>query len=471
MRHDVVVVEAADVVGGMLGRRTSGPFGWDTGPTSITLPAALRDLFLKTGQPLETVVDLEPLQPLAHCRFADGTRMDLANTGVVEVAAGFDAALGGRAGEDWRRFHDYAAQIWAVTRGPFVETPQTALRDIVRLSVRHPRQVRPVLGLQTLRDVGERFFSNERQRVLLDHYATRAGADPRRAPGALAVLPYVEQTFRGWSVRGGMRHLVDAVHDRAVARGAVMHTGVPVVAVTTAAGRVDGVRLGDGRHLAADVVVSDVDVGHLYDDLLAQEPSRRQLTRSTPSSSTFTLLLGLRGRTPGVRRHTVLFPREADAELDAVFGTTASTVREPTIDVHVSHDPADAPVGGEAWTIRVPAPRHGDGPGAIDWTTEGRAAGYGHQLIERLAARGVDVRDRIAVAEHRSPADIEQAVRAPGGAAYGRSLDGRFATFRRPANRSPVRGLFLVGGSAHPGAGIPLVTMSAALVADMVGRA
>jgi len=121
--------------------------------------------------------------------------------------------------------------------------------------------------------------------------------------------------------------------------------------------------------------------------------------------------------------------------------------------------------------VRVPAARHGAGPGAIDWTVEGLAAGYAHQLVDRLAARGLDVRDRIEVVAHRSPADIAQSTGSPGGATYGRSVDGLLGTVRRPANRSPVRGLFLVGGSVHPGGGVPLVTMSAALVADMIGRA
>src|SRR3954464_10084231 len=129
MRHDGVIVEASDVVGGMAGRHTSGAFAWDSGPTSITLPATLRDLFLKTGRPLETVVDLEPLEPLARYRFADGTKMDFPNTGLADVVAHFDAALGGRAGDEWREFHDYAARMWATTRGPFVESPLTGIRD------------------------------------------------------------------------------------------------------------------------------------------------------------------------------------------------------------------------------------------------------------------------------------------------------------------------------------------------------
>ena len=470
MRHDVAVVEAADVVGGMLGRHTHGSFGWDTGPTTVTLPATLRDLFLKTGRPLETVLDLEALEPIAHYRFADGTEIDLPNTGVADVAAAFDAAFGGSAGDDWRRFHDYASRLWTATRGPFVESALTGRRDLARLALRHPGQLSAVAGWRSLRDVGTRFFRDPRQRRILERYAGHAGADPRRAPASVSVFAYVEHTFRAWSVPGGLRRLVDAVHDRAVERGAVVHTGVPAVAITTAAGRVDGVRLGDGRHLPADVVVSDVSAAQLYGELLPHEPSRRRLAQSTASPSAFMLLLGLRGHTPDMRRHTVLFPTDGDAELDAVFGNPAMAAREPTISVHVSRRPGDAPDDGEAWTVQVTAPRHGSGPGAIDWTDDASAA-YAHHLLDLLAARGLEVRDRVDVLEHRSPADIEQATRSPGGGLYGTATDSGRAAVLRPANRSPVPGLFLVGGSAHPGGGLPLVTMSAALVAEMVGRA
>jgi phytoene desaturase len=467
LRHEVVVVEAAEAVGGQTGGLTRGSFGWDTGPTSVTLPAALRDLFLKTGKPLETVLDLEPLEPLARLRFADGTDLDLPNTGVRDVAAAFDAALGGRSGDDWRRFHEHASEVWALARGSLVEGPLPRPRDLL---FRSPRLHRVLTTRRTLRDDARRFFADERQQMWLEHQATGFGSDPRRAPAWLSVWPYVEHTFRGWTVRGGMRSLVDAVHDRAVSRGAVVQTGARVVAVSTS-GRVDGVRLEDGRVLPADIVVSDVDARQLYDDLLPHDASRRTSVEPRPSASVFTLLLGLRGLTPDVRPRTVLFSGDPDRELDAVFGVDARGPEDPTLSVHVSRDPAHAPADSEAWTVQVTVPRHGAGPGALDWSAERVAAGYAEHLLDRLAARELDLRDRVVVAEHRSPADVERSTGSPGGAAYGAAMDGARAAWLRAANRSPVPGLFLVGASAHPGGGIPSVTMSAAIVAEMIGRA
>jgi phytoene dehydrogenase-like protein len=165
----------------------------------------------------------------------------------------------------------------------------------------------------------------------------------------------------------------------------------------------------------------------------------------------------------------VLFGADYDAEMDAVFGSPAAAPADPTL--YVACPPDGAPAGHEAWFVLANSPRHGAGPGAIDWDAPGVATSYADRLLTLLAARGLDVRDRIVFAEHRTPADLERATASPGGAIYGASNNGARAAFLRPRNASPVPGLFLVGGSAHPGGGLPMVLMSAAITAEMVGRA
>jgi phytoene desaturase len=471
LHHDVTVVERSSMLGGKAGSFGRDAFRFDTGPSLITLPATIRDLFRKTGKPVESVLELRPLDQLAHYRFADGTQVDVPNTGVNDVAAAFQDALGGRAGEQWRAFYERAEHTWDVVRTPFVESALEGPAPLLHLAVSRPRDVPQVAPWRTLRELGRRSFDDPRLRVWLDRYATYSGSDPRKSPAVLSVVPYVEHAFGGWEVVGGVRRLVDAMYERAVDRGARVRSGVEVVAVTTSAGRVDGVRLADGTTLPADIVVSDVDATVLYSNLL--DPPRpdivRRLRRATPSSSGFVLLLGVRGRTPGLRRHTVLFGDDTDAEFDAVFGPAARPPERPT--VYISATAADAPPGCEAWFVLVNAPRHGSGPGAIDWTSAGLADRYADHVLAVMADRGLDVRDRLVFNEIGTPADLEMATGSPGGAIYGTSSNGWRAATLRPANRSPVPGLFLVGGSAHPGGGIPLVLMSAALVADMIGRA
>jgi phytoene dehydrogenase-like protein len=137
-------------------------------------------------------------------------------------------------------------------------------------------------------------------------------------------------------------------------------------------------------------------------------------------------------------------------------------------------DPALRPDDGhESWFVLVNAPRHGP-PGAagtVDWDAPGRASAYADHVLGVMAARGLDVRHRLLWHETRTPADLERATAAPGGAIYGTSSNGARAAFLRPANRCVVPGVFLVGGSAHPGGGLPLVALSAAIVARQIGPA
>jgi phytoene dehydrogenase-like protein len=238
------------------------------------------------------------------------------------------------------------------------------------------------------------------------------------------------------------------------------------------------VRLADGERLAADVVVCNADAAALYRDLLPPgAPVRRAraaLRRVTPSSSGFVLLLALRGRTPDLAHHSVLFPHHYDAEFDALFGTRAHPPRpvaDPTVYVSAPDDPATRPdAASESWFVLVNAPRH-DPVAGVDWTAPGLADSYADQVLATLARRGLDVRDRVRWRVVRTPADLARETGSVGGSIYGTSSNGARAAFLRPGNASPLPGLFLVGGSAHPGGGLPLVTLSAQIVAGLVGPA
>ena len=248
--------------------------------------------------------------------------------------------------------------------------------------------------------------------MVLDRYATYAGSDPRRAPAALAVIPYVEQTFGSWYVRGGLHRLALAVHDRAVERGAVVRTGSDVAEVIVESGRAAGVRLASGERIAADVVVANADASHLYADLVpasAGQPARRRLRKATPSLSGFVLLLALRGRTPGLGAPHGAVPAQTTTRSSTPSSAgPPAPVADPTVYVSAPDDPATRPDDdSEAWFVLVNAPRHGHGAGAIDWTAPGLADSYADRVLAVLAERGLDVRDRLLWREIRTPADLE----------------------------------------------------------------
>ena len=475
--HAVTVVEQAPTVGGKLGWFARDGHAFDTGPSLVTLPHLLADLFTATGGRLADELDLVRLDPAVAYRFADGTRLEV--PGAPErIGPALDAALGEGAGAQWQRLSARAGAMWAVTEQPFLRTPLQGAATLARLA-RSRGDVATVAPWLSLRALGRRSLDDPRLRTLLDRYATYSGSDPRRAPAVLATVPYVEQRFGSWYVRGGLRRIAEAVAARAVDRGAVVRTGTAVREVLTAGGRVRGLRLADGGTLPADVVVCNADAAALYGGLLppsrATAAVRRDLGRATPSLSGFVLLLALRGRTPDLAHHTVLFPEDYDAEFDAVFGAGRDRrprpVADPTVYVSAPDDPALRPDGdSESWFVLVNAPRHEPGRG-VDWDEPGLADRYARQVLDVMAARGLDARDRLRWCVTRTPADLERETGSPGGSIYGTSSNGARAAFLRPANASPVPGLYLVGGSAHPGGGLPLVVLSAEIVAGLVGPA
>ena len=466
--HDVVVCEAAETVGGKLGSYERDGFVFDTGPSLVTMPYVFQDLFEATGG-WPPGLALQRLDPIARYRFADGTGFD-AGDDPADLHARLEAWSPG-SGDDWRRFLSRAERVWDASRGPFLESPLDGPRSIARLAVRHPRDILALAPHRSLRSLGRAYLRDPRLRMFLDRYATYTGSDPRRAPAALAAVPYAEQHFGGWYVPGGLRRLGQALHERAVERGATVRTSARVAEIVLEGGRAAGVRLADGELLRADVVIANADAAHVYGDLVACGPAARRLARATPSLSGFVLLLAVEGRTPGLAHHNVLFPTDYDAEFDDVFADPGRPVADPTLYVSAPDDPAGRPDGCEAWFVLVNAPRHGTGPGAVDWRAPGRATAYAERLLDLLDARGLPVRDRVRWSELRSPADLEQRTGAVGGAIYGTSSNGPAAAFLRPANRSPVPGLLLVGGSSHPGGGLPLVALSARIVAGLVGTA
>lgn len=491
--HDVTVFEQADTLGGKLGRFERDGFRFDTGPHLLTLPATYRDLFLSTGDALENHVDLLPVDPAVHYRFPDGVALDVPNVSGRRIAAAWDDAVGGGAGADWVSAIERAGRIWDATRGPFLESPLEGPTSLVRYA-RDLDGLRTVAPWRSLRRLGEQYLRDPHQRMVWDRYATYTGSDPRLAPAALASIAYVEQTFGAWTVRGGLGRLGAAVADRARERGARILTGQRVTGVLLEDDRVTGLRLEDGVRFPADLVVSDADARHLYRDLLPPGvggTARAALRRVTPSLSGFVLLLALRGRTPGLAHHTVLFGDDYDDEFDAVFGrgryrrTGPRPVDDPVVYVSAPDDPTTRPDGAhEAWFVLVNAPRHvseqerrrgseegGGRATGIDWEADGLARAYADHVLEVMARRGLDVRDRLLWREIRTPADLERRTFSLGGSIYGTSSNGSRAAFLRPANRSPVPGLYLVGGSAHPGGGLPLVALSAAIVADLIGPA
>ncbi|TFV54755.1 phytoene desaturase [Mycobacterium sp. PS03-16] len=463
--HRVTVFEQAPVVGGKLGRLERDGFTFDTGPSLVTVPALLEELFADTGGPSD--LDLIPVDPACAYVFGDGTELRLPHD-PARVPAALDDALGPGAGEAWQELHNRSRRLWDLVGEPVLRRP-VSLAALARMSLR-PADLRAVAPWRTIDGLGRRLLPDPRLRTWLNRYATYSGSDPRRTPAVLAVTSFVEQEFGAWYVAGGLRRIVDAVAQRCVDLGVEIRTGAAVERVLVAGGRAAGVRV-DGRDVAADAVVCNADAAVLYGALLpgrTAAPARRRLRARPRSMAGFVLLLGLSGRHPGPA-HRVYFPADYDAEFDAIFGRRPHPVPDPTVYVHAPDDPALRPDDdSEGWFVMVNAPAHDPGRG-VDWDAPALRERYTRHVLDLLDRRGAGVGDRLRYVETITPADLQRRTGAPGGAIYGTASHGPRAALRRPANRARVPGLYLAGGSAHPGGGIPLVLMSAEIVAGLIG--
>ncbi|MEW2525215.1 NAD(P)/FAD-dependent oxidoreductase [Streptomyces sp. NPDC047071] len=472
--HRVVVHERARTYGGAVGRVERDGFGFDTGPALLHLPAVYRDLFVKTGkQPLEDCVELSQVEPAVRHVFADGTTTDLPNASRAGVSEALDAALGSGAGDRWSAFMNRAREAWDRTRRPLLEEPlwpnwQVLAEREPYPSVARRRLLRKERRAATLAEIGAFELGGEpRLCALLEHFALAHGLDPRTAPASAAVLPYLEQTFGSWSVRGGLRALARAVYERCLARRVEFVFGSAVTRIVVKDGRAAGVGLADGTVVDADFVVAGVPprtLEVLLSDAAGPDagaPARAagEVPARSGLPSRLTVLLALRGARPeGTPHRTVLHTPDRADELDRVFGPRPGLPAAPTLAVLRPDDPAGRPdADHEAVTLTATVPA-----GATVTDTDVRS------LVERAETAVPGLRDRLLWHEVRTPADVEEATGAEGGAVPPPALAAAGGHLLHPANSTAVAGLFAAGGWAHPGGGLPHAGMSGTLVAGLI---
>lgn len=454
--HDVTVFERNPVVGGKLASLSEDGYTFDLGPTLFTMPHLYDDVFRLAGSSLAAQVEMTRLDPQFRYRWSDGSSLDVPddrrNTlDRVEAFAPDD-------GDNWMDLEYHAQQIWEVAERTFLAGTVDSAWTLVKRS-KNPLDLDRVEGKRTLAQFARSSLDDPRLRQLIGRYATYSGSSPYEAPATLACILHIEQEYGCWHLHGGVAVLADRLATTARRLGVVFRLGTDVGRVTTGRGKVTGVDLADGGHEPADVVVSDADAEHLYTDLHPDARRRKRIAKIGRSMSAFVMCAAVRGRTEGIAHHNVWFSLDDEQEFTDLSRGRAAV--DPTIYACVSSvtDQRMAPRDGENWVFLVNL------PAAVGVDRKLMSAA----VLNRLAERGIDLRERIDFTRTLVPADIDARYRAPGGAIYGTSSNGRTAAFKRPGNVGPVDGLFLVGGSTHPGGGLPLVATGAQIVADLVG--
>jgi UDP-galactopyranose mutase len=410
--HEVTLVERLDRLGGAIGFLEQDGYRWDTGPTATALPAVLRDLFRKSGRPLERELELVPLDPVREHRFTDGTTVAMPSGSRAAQADAIDAGLGAGVGDAWLDYTHGFADTWNLLRRDYLERPWSP--EVVSREAHDLLHTRRSL----LRHV-TRSLKDERLRRIALGPVELDGQDPRDVPAWVGMTAYVEQNFGVWTVPGGMGALADALTKRLGERRVAVRTGTTVRDLVLREGRAAGVLTDDGV-VEADLVVCAVDPRLL--------PALASLVRRTmPALPPVVTHLGLHGEVPDLPHEVVL------------HGDPMLVVR--------TH--GTGPAGGAAWTV----------------LGRGRLA---EDIVTALARRGLDVRDLVVVRVDRSPREL---VEHWGGSPYGVLWQGRRTLTRRLGTTTPVPGVLCAGAHTTPGAGVPFVGLSAALVAQVVGKA
>ncbi|MGZ4474192.1 MAG: phytoene desaturase family protein [Nocardioides sp.] len=403
--HEVTLLEAAAELGGALRPVEQDGFTWDGGPATTLLPAVMRDLFRKSGRPLERELELEPLEVIREHRFEDRTRLLMPASRAGQIAA-FDD-LGKGFGRQWTDFVDGFAEDWEVLRQHYFEVPWTP-------GALPPEVAARLDSRETLAKRIRRSFRDKRLRMVAGFPLEAEGHNPRDVPAWAGLVHYLEQRFGVWTFSGGMHQLAGLMAARLATRKVEVLTGTTVTDVMLRDGRVAAVAVsgpdGDSQ-IETEYVVSAVDPRRL-------PVTERYADKTLPAMPPQIFHLGLE---------------------------EAPTLPAPEIVLH--GDPyMVVRAAGNAWTVHV----------------RGRLL---EDVTIALARHRLDVRQQVVTRVDLGPREL---VGQWGGSPHGMLWMGRNTVHQRLGPTTPVLGLYAAGAHATPGAGLPFVGLSAALVAQAI---
>lgn len=453
---DVTVCEAGPSFGGKMNRWQQAGYTFDTGPSLITMPWVFRETFAAAGGCLDDHIQLNALHPIAEYRFDDGTRFEYSSH-LPDLLETFKRIaphdIGG-----FYRFLALGAKLYELSRATFFsrtpfEPPRVSDGELLRsIPVRH--------GWGNYHGTVESFFRSPYLRQLYDRYPTYVGSSPYRAPATLAVIPYIEFAFGGYSVTGGLYKIIEGLLALAAAQRVELMANAPVVRILTSGGRANGVQLASGDRIAADVVVMNGDA--VTTPELLGEPAQPLCHRSL---SGLVFLFGIDKDLPQLQQHTVLFSADYRREFTQLFDN-GQFPDDPTVYINAPSRGDRSVVPGKGETLFVMA----NAPGCDTVWDDARIASARAAIFARMLKAGLpDLSRNIAVSDVWTPNRIASRYLMPGGSIYGTDSHGWRNAFLRPRNAHPrVGGLYHVGGSTHPGGGTPTVLMSAAITTRLI---
>lgn len=463
---EVEVFERATAPGGKMRQVRVGEARLDAGPTVFTMRWVFEELLADAGLSLAERLPLKQVDTLARHAWTDGSRLDLFadRTRSAEAIGAFAGAAEGR------RYLDFCAEargIYQTLEGPFIRGHRPSPVGLVqRFGPGGLGDLWRIKPFATLWGVLSKRFRDPRLRQLFGRYATYAGSSPFLAPATLMLIAHVEQEGV-WLVEGGMHRLAQALAEVAQDLGARLHFGTPVAEILVEGGRTRGVRLASGDLVTAQTLVFNGDVAALAEGLLGDR-ARRAVSSTDPGSRSLSAIIwNLVAETQGfpLLRHTVFFSRDYEAEFDAIFrGGGPPRSPRSTSAPRTGTTGASGTRGSRNGSFASSTPRHG----RLQATTCRR--GGAMRRTNLLPAQ--PLRACGPAGSGAKPGDdpdgLRRALPSHRGALYGQASHGWKASFSRPGSRSAIPGLYLAGGSTHPGAGVPMAAISGRLAASSI---
>jgi 1-hydroxycarotenoid 3,4-desaturase len=458
----VMVLERATEPGGKMRRLSVEGRGIDAGPTVFTMRWIFEDLFRDAGAVLKDSLRLQAAERLARHAWREGGALDLyADTD--RSAAAIEAFSDARNAQGYLDFCRRSRDVFDTLRDTFIADQRPSPTGLVRrVGLSRLDAMWRTAPFRTLWSALGEHFPDPRLRQLFGRYATYVGSSPLLTPATLMLVAHVEQDGV-WLLDGGMRALAQALWRLGEGLGVDYRFDTEVAGIETRDGRVRGVTLASGEHLAASAVVFNGDVSALARGMLG--PDVRRATRAVPpakrslSALTWCFLARPRGFTPDF--HNVFFAADYPREFRQIFAQRSIT-EQPTVYLCAQDR---GPEGGtadgrERFLMLINAPADGDHR-ALPAEPEALQA----RATALLADCGLTLEDSGDSAIATAPEDFARLFPGSGGALYGRASHGMFASFARPGAHSRIRGLYLAGGSVHPGPGVPMAAMSGRLAA------
>ncbi len=473
--YEVILFERNDWLGGKAAVLEGEGFRFDMGPTILTLPSVLDRIFREAGRRRADMLALVRLDPQWRSFFADGSTLDLlADTAMMGLKLR-EFSHSTKTAEGYRRFMALSQRLHRISDDYFFWRPVGGLRDMFDARVTFkPAVLSDLLAMRPGRSVAgvvRSHIPDPRVSQMVDHFTQYVGSAPAASPAVLCGIAHMQTGEGVWYPKGGTRAIPEALATLAASLGVEFRRNAGVKKIVTASGRIRGLSLENGGEIEVDAVISNCDSVRTYRELLGGAASSAfdKRRRYEPACSGVVLYLGLKRRYNHLLHHNFVFSQEPEVEFRAIY-EQGQPAPDPTCYVCApsATDPTVAPAGGEALYVLVHTPylrpNH-------DWAK--MLPHYRRVILEKLkGTAGLrDIESRIVFEQTLTPADLHQRYGVLNGAIYGLASHGRFLGAFKPGNRSPdVCGLYLAGGSAHPGPGMPMALMSGWIAADTLDK-